>query len=250
MSLIPDIDGLLKADETNVREMQKLVAGYQGLSELLNEASVLYAMECPPIDSTDLDDLRLLRDFGEDGSMAIHDIYWLKNGRFSSMEVMVIRDTLDSFASWCIPAALRCLADGRHCHPADDRDDVDTGPHPLSDLPVSDAARPQSLWPQGSGSPLGTMARRAAPAIAKVLLRQWPLPTPDFHGAAVAARRSLGAVDAAAHALVGAHRRGAGGDGRGTIEPCFGPARRSSHPAAPAASSAPAVLCHPSSARR
>jgi hypothetical protein len=40
---MPDIDGLLKADETNVREIQKLFAGYQGLSELLNEASILYA---------------------------------------------------------------------------------------------------------------------------------------------------------------------------------------------------------------
>ncbi len=50
---------------------------------------------------------------------------------------------------------------------------------------------------QGSGSPLGTMARRAAPAGVKVLLHQWPLPTPDFHGAAVAARRSLDTADAA-----------------------------------------------------
>ena len=163
---------------------------------------------------------------------------------------MGIRDTLDSRASWCIPAALRCLADGRHRHPADERDDVDTGPRPLPDLSVCDAARPQPLWPQGSGSPLGTMARRAAPAGAKVLLHQWPLPTPDFHGAAVAARRSLGAAHAAAHALVGAYRHGAGGQGGGAIEPCFGPARQSSSPAAPAASSTPADLCHPSSARR
>jgi hypothetical protein len=42
MSLMPDIDRLLAADEKNIREMQKLFAGYQGLSELLNEASVLY----------------------------------------------------------------------------------------------------------------------------------------------------------------------------------------------------------------
>jgi len=39
---MPDIDSLLGADEKNVLEMQKLFASYQGLSELLNEASVLY----------------------------------------------------------------------------------------------------------------------------------------------------------------------------------------------------------------
>jgi hypothetical protein len=42
MSLMPDIEGLLEADERNVHEMQRLFAGFQGLSELLNEASVLY----------------------------------------------------------------------------------------------------------------------------------------------------------------------------------------------------------------
>jgi hypothetical protein len=42
MSLMPDIDRLLDTDERNVREMQKFFAGFQGLSELLNEASVLY----------------------------------------------------------------------------------------------------------------------------------------------------------------------------------------------------------------
>lgn len=40
---MPDIDELLEADERNVREMRRLFAGYQGLSELLNEAAVLYA---------------------------------------------------------------------------------------------------------------------------------------------------------------------------------------------------------------
>ena len=40
---MPDIDRLLEADERNVREMHRFFAGYQGLSELLNEASVLYA---------------------------------------------------------------------------------------------------------------------------------------------------------------------------------------------------------------
>jgi hypothetical protein len=42
MSLMPDIDRLLAADETNVTEMRRVFAGFQGLSELLNEASVLY----------------------------------------------------------------------------------------------------------------------------------------------------------------------------------------------------------------
>src|SRR5713101_6812516 len=42
MSQMPDIDSLLEADEKNVREMQKLFAGCQGLPELLNEAVVLY----------------------------------------------------------------------------------------------------------------------------------------------------------------------------------------------------------------
>ena len=42
MSQMPDIDGLLEADEKNVREMHKLFADYQGLPELLNEVSVLY----------------------------------------------------------------------------------------------------------------------------------------------------------------------------------------------------------------
>jgi hypothetical protein len=43
MSLMPDIDRLLETDERNVREMHRFFAGFQGLSELLNEASVLYA---------------------------------------------------------------------------------------------------------------------------------------------------------------------------------------------------------------
>ena len=42
MSQMPDIDGLLEADEKNVREMHKLFADYQDLPELLNEVSVLY----------------------------------------------------------------------------------------------------------------------------------------------------------------------------------------------------------------
>jgi hypothetical protein len=42
MSQMPDIDNLLAADEKNVREMQRLFASYQGLPDLLNEASVLY----------------------------------------------------------------------------------------------------------------------------------------------------------------------------------------------------------------
>jgi hypothetical protein len=62
----------------------------------------------------------LLASFGEDGSIAIQDVYLLKNGGSSSMEAMVIRDTLDSLVSRCIPAAPRCLADRRHGHPADD----------------------------------------------------------------------------------------------------------------------------------
>ena len=39
---MPDIEGLLGADEKNVRQMQRLFASYKGLPELLNEASVLY----------------------------------------------------------------------------------------------------------------------------------------------------------------------------------------------------------------
>jgi len=42
MSLMPDIDRLLEVDERNVREMHRLFEGFHGLSELLNEASVLY----------------------------------------------------------------------------------------------------------------------------------------------------------------------------------------------------------------
>src|SRR5712691_3967426 len=42
ISQMPDIDSLLATDEANVREMQKLFAGYQGLPELLNTASILY----------------------------------------------------------------------------------------------------------------------------------------------------------------------------------------------------------------
>jgi hypothetical protein len=42
MSLMPDIDRLLETDERNVREMRRFFAGFQGLSELLNEASDLY----------------------------------------------------------------------------------------------------------------------------------------------------------------------------------------------------------------
>jgi hypothetical protein len=42
MSLMPDIDRLLESDERNVREMHRFFEGFQGLSELLNEASVLY----------------------------------------------------------------------------------------------------------------------------------------------------------------------------------------------------------------
>jgi hypothetical protein len=42
MSLMPDIDRLLEADEKNVREMQKLFANYQGLPDLLDTASVLH----------------------------------------------------------------------------------------------------------------------------------------------------------------------------------------------------------------
>jgi hypothetical protein len=46
MSQMPDIDGLLSADEINVRQMQKLFENYQGLPELLNMASVLYSTCC------------------------------------------------------------------------------------------------------------------------------------------------------------------------------------------------------------
>jgi hypothetical protein len=46
MSQMPNIDGLLEADEKNVRRMRELFAGYQGLSELLDEASVLYTTCC------------------------------------------------------------------------------------------------------------------------------------------------------------------------------------------------------------
>src|SRR5262245_52163731 len=40
---MPDIDRLLEAYDKNVRSMQQFFQGYQGLSELLNEASVLYS---------------------------------------------------------------------------------------------------------------------------------------------------------------------------------------------------------------
>jgi hypothetical protein len=97
------------------------------------------------------------------------------------MEAMVVSDTLDSLAFHDTPVAPRYLAHGRPHHSADVAGDVDAGSRPLSDLPVSDPVCPQSLYPHGDGSPLGIMARRAAPLGAEVLLHQWPLPTPYFH---------------------------------------------------------------------
>src|SRR5262249_32671472 len=75
------------------------------------------------------------------------------------------------------------------------------------------------LCRSGGGSPLGIMARGAAPPGAEFFLRQGPLPPPHFHGAARTARHSLGAADAAAHALANPHRHGARGQGRGTTVP-------------------------------
>src|SRR4029453_15524394 len=169
---------------------------------------------------------------------------------YLSMEAMVIRDTFDPLASRCIPAPSRRLAHGRHHHPTDVTGVVDAGPGPLSGLPVSDAACPSSRCPHGGRSPLGTMARRALSAGAEVLLRQWSLSTPDFHRAAVATRRPLGAAHAATCPLAGACRPGAGGQGGGALEPCVGPAHQSPHLAAAAASSAPAGLSHTPGTRR
>jgi hypothetical protein len=162
---------------------------------------------------------------------------------------MVIRDTFDSLASSCPPPPPRRLAIGRHCHPAHVAGDLDAGAGPLSGLPVSDAACPQPLCPQGDGAALGTRARRAAPAGAEVLLRQWPLYPSPLYRAAGPACGPLGAVDAAARAVAGAHRCGAGGNGRGAPESSPGPGRQSSHPPAPATSSTPPGRGHPSSAR-
>src|SRR5262249_31561158 len=148
------------------------------------------------------------------------------------MEAMILRDTIDPLASRWIPAPPRRLAHGPHHHSADVAGDVDAGPGPLSGLPVSDAAHPQSLCPHGGRSPLGTVARRAGPAGAEILRRQWPLHPPDFHGAAGPARGALGAADATTRALAGAYRLGPGGEGRGTIELCLRPRRQSPHPAA------------------
>src|SRR6267142_3885660 len=119
---------------------------------------------------------------------------------------MVIRDTFDSLASFCPPPTPRRLAHGRYCHPAHVAGDLDTGAGPLSGLPVSDAACPQPRCPQSDGAALGTLARRAAPAGAEVLLRQWPLHPSPLDRAAGPAGRPLGAADAAARAVAGAHR--------------------------------------------
>jgi hypothetical protein len=135
------------------------------------------------------------------------------------MEAMVIRDTFDPLASRCIHAPPRRLAHGRPHHSADVAGDVDAGPRPLSGLPVSDPAHPQSLGPQSGRAPLGTMARRAPPAGAEVLLRQWPLHSSLCYRAASIVGRPLGAAHATIDTLAGAHCLGAGGDGRGTIEP-------------------------------
>jgi hypothetical protein len=135
---------------------------------------------------------------------------------------MVIRDTVDSLASSCPPPTPRRLAHGRHRHPAHGAGDLDTDPGPWSDLPVSDAAGPSPRCPQGHGAALGTMARRAAPAGAEVLLRQWPLHPSPLDRAAGPAGCPLGAADAAARAVAGAHRYGASGNGRGVPEPSPG----------------------------
>jgi len=86
------------------------------------------------------------------------------------MEALVIRDTFDSLASTTPPLHL----DAWHLDALTTQltlaGDVDAGPGALSGLPVSDAAGPQSLWSQAGGSALGTVARRAAPAGAEVLL--------------------------------------------------------------------------------
>jgi hypothetical protein len=58
---------------------------------------------------------------------------------------------------------------------------------------------------------MGAVARRAPPTGAEVFLRQWPLPTSHFYGAAGAAGCPLGPVDAAARPRAGAHYLGAGG---------------------------------------
>src|SRR5882724_13077924 len=173
----------------------------------------------------------------------------MKNDGFSPLEAMVIRDTVDSLASSCPPPTPRRLAHGRHRHPAHGAGDLDTGPGPWSDLPVSDAAGPSPRCPHGHGAALGTMARRAAPAGAEVLLRQWPLHPSPLDRAAGPAGRPLGAADAAARAVAGAHRYGASGNGRGVPEPSPGLGRQSPYPPAPAASSAPPGRGHPSSAR-
>jgi hypothetical protein len=70
MSLMPDIDRLLETDEKNVREMHRCFAGYQGLSELLNEASVLYATCCRALGQTVNHELNSLpRDIRPDDSV-------------------------------------------------------------------------------------------------------------------------------------------------------------------------------------
>src|SRR5215510_9179227 len=166
------------------------------------------------------------------------------------MEALVIRDTFDSLASHDTPVTPRRLASGRPHHAADAAGDVDAGPGPLSGLPVSDAAGPQSLWPQAGGSSLGTVARRPPPASAEVLLCQWPLHPPYVYRAAGPAGRSMGAAHAATHPVAGAHRGGAGGNGRGTPEPWPGPRRQSQHAPAPTPSSAPPGWGRPPGARR
>src|SRR6266404_725096 len=166
------------------------------------------------------------------------------------MEALVIRDTFDSLASHDTPVTPRRLASGRPHHAADAEGDVDAGPGALSGLPVSDAAGPQSLWSQAGGSALGTVAPRPPPAEAEFLLCQWRLPPPYFYRAAGPAGRSLGAANAAAHTVAGAHRRGAGRNGRGTPEPWPGPGRQSQHAPAPTPSPAPPRCGHPPGARR
>lgn len=163
---------------------------------------------------------------------------------------MDIHDTFHSLASHDTPVAPRRLAVGRYRHPAHVAGDLDPGAGPLSGLPVSDAASPQPLCSHRGGPPLGPMACCAPTPWAEVLLRQWPLSTPHVYRAAVIARGSLGSADAAARALAGAHRRGAGGAGRRTPKPCPGRGRQAQAPLAPAASSAPSTWGHPSGAWR
>ena len=127
---------------------------------------------------------------------------FIQTGVFSSMEGLVIRDIPDSLASRCIPATPGYLAHGRHHNPADVGGDIDTGAGPLSGLPVSISAYPQSRcqarWqpaPVPPPSPPSTAQELAHQCHARQLVRHqhvWVLHHQGWPGRAIARQLGIG----------------------------------------------------------